>query len=385
VIESYTPAFAAAYSEKAKADPANPLSWYARAEECLNSGDLDGWRSTIAVALTMPHETPQQQWTRAWAQLALGDWAGWTSYEARWAYADDRASRTTVDDWVRWTHRAWDGVEDLTDKTILVLSEQGIGDNVQMLRFLAPLADRAKSVMAMVYPRLVPLVQSSFGDRVTVMIQGVDKPFAFDRYARIMSLPHLFGQLPPFSPLRPPGRRSRLPGHSGRIRAGICWAGNPLYANDEQRSIASAFLAPLLARTDIEWHSLQVGKNAIDADRYPSMIRPWPPLVNLGDTADVIAQLDVVVAVDTAVAHLAGCLGVRTYLLLPLNPDFRWGLGDDTPWYPSMRLLRQSVAGDWASVVVRLQSLLDQLTPSPDAIIASDDADLPRPALSGTV
>jgi len=135
----------------------------------------------------------------------------------------------------------------------------------------------------------------------------------------------------------------------------------------------AAHLGPLLDRTDIQWHTLQVGPRAVDADRFPSLLRPWPPLVNFAETADYIAELDLVVAVDTAVAHLAGCLNVPTYLLLPLCSDSRWGIEDRTPWYPSVQLVRQSKAGDWNGSVSRLQHLLDQFIESNDGLTADDD------------
>ncbi|HXB27453.1 MAG TPA: glycosyltransferase family 9 protein [Gemmatimonadaceae bacterium] len=384
MTEPYAPAFVIAYTERATKDPANPLSWYAQAEVYRQKGDLDAWRHAVETAVTMPHDSPEQRWYRAWAQLALGDWAGWADYESRLLYANDRSPVTTMDDWVRWTHRSWDGREDLADKTILVLSEQGMGDNIQMLRFIAPLADRAKGVVVKVYPRLVPFVKCNVDDRVTVLIHGVDKPFAFDRYTSMMSLPHLIGGLPPFVPLRPPGRRSRLPARTRSIRAGLCWAGNPEYGNDANRSMPAAYLAPLLDRGDIEWYSLQVGERAIDADRYPSLMRPWPPLVNFGETADLIAELDVIVSVDTAVAHVAGCLGVPTYLLLPLCSDSRWGVGDRSPWYPPIQLVRQLAAGDWEGVVRRLQHALDQIIEAPVSMTTDHDAGSEQRVLSAT-
>jgi hypothetical protein len=135
----------------------------------------------------------------------------------------------------------------------------------------------------------------------------------------------------------------------------------------------AACIAPLLARTDIEWHTLQVGERAVEADRYPSLVRPWPPLITFGDTADLIAELDMVVAVDTAVGHLAGCLGAPTYLMLPFCSEYRWGLEDRTPWYPSMQLVRQPAAGDWAGAVVRLQQLLDQFVLADEEIVTNDN------------
>jgi hypothetical protein len=373
MTESYVPAFVVAYAERASQDPTNPMSWYARAHEYRTAGDLEAWCRTIEVALSVPHHSPEQCWSRAWARLTRGDWSGWTDYEARALHADDRSPRTTWEDWVRWTHGPWDGNEGLGDKTILVLSEQGMGDNIQMLRYLPLLADRAHEVIVRVYPRLVPFVQCNFGDRVTVIIHGVDKPYAFDRYTNLMSLPHLFEQLPPFVPLRSPRRRPPLSARGRPVRAGICWAGSSYHGNDETRSMPAACIAPLLARTDIEWHTLQVGERAVEADRYPSLVRPWPPLITFGDTADLIAELDMVVAVDTAVGHLAGCLGAPTYLMLPFCSEYRWGLEDRTPWYPSMQLVRQPAAGDWAGAVVRLQQLLDQFVLADEEIVTNDN------------
>jgi hypothetical protein len=370
MMEPYVPAFVRAYQEKAFRDPANPLSWYMRASESRARGDLDEWERSIEAGLALPHNAPQQRWFRAAAQLTRGDWSGWADYEVRAFHADERSSCTTVEGWVRWTHPAWVG-SDLADKTILVLFEQGAGSNIQMLRFIPVLIERAKHVVVMTYPRVVPLVQCNFGEQVTVVIEGVDKPFSFDCYANTMSLPHLIGRLPPFVPLRCPRRRPRLPDSSLPIRAGICWAGNPAHGNDAQRSMPAAHLAPLLARTDIEWHSLQVGECASDADRFPSLTRPWPRLVNFGDTADLISDLDIVVAVDTAVGHLAGCLGVPTYLLLPFVSEWRWGLGDRTPWYPSMKIIRQPEVGDWANAVSRVQHMLDRFLQSRHETIAT--------------
>jgi hypothetical protein len=343
----------------ASSNPNDPIYWYTIAQECRSQGDVAGWREATDKALELPHRTPQQRYCRAWSKLAMGEWSGWSDYESRVFLPDNLPQPLRFVDKIRWTHSVWDGTDDLHDKTVLVVPEQGIGDAIQMLRYLPVLAERAGAVIAAVYPRLVPLVQYNFGDRLTVAIDGVNKPLAFDYYVYSMSLPSALGGLPPFVPLRAPGRRPPLPRRTRRVRAGICWAGNPDYPDDESRSMPVARIVPLLARRDIEWHSLQVGGRALDADGYPAMRRPWPPLFNFGDTADFLAELDLVVTVDTAVGHLAGSLGVPTFLLLSHCPDHRWGMGDRTPWYPTMRVLRQREAGDWDTVIATLQLLLD--------------------------
>ncbi len=359
MTEPYVPAMIRAYREQSVEDPTNPMSFYSQAIERRDCGDLSGWRQAMEHAFTLPHRTLQQRYCRAWAKLTLGDWTGWDEYEVRSLMPDESSPYTTLAEWIRWTHELWDGIEDLSDKTLLVLSEQGEGDNIQMLRYIPTLCERARQVIVVSYPRLVPIVQANFGKRVTVTIRGVDKPLQFDRYVRIMSLPKVIGCLPPFVPLRSPGRRVRLGDRQRPIRAGVCWAGNPDYADDARRSMPAAHLTPLLERTDVDWYSLQVGGRAADADRFPAMIRPWPPLITFGDTADLMTELDLVVAVDTAVAHLAGSLGIPTYLLLPFRSEWRWGLQTTTPWYPTMSLVRQPMTGDWDGAVAALQVALD--------------------------
>lgn len=357
--ESHLPAMIRAFRNQALADATNPISLYGKAFLCRGEGDVAGWQQAVEAAFLLPHETLEQQYARGWAKITLGDWSGWSDYNVRGFLPDESSPDVSIDAWIKWTRRAWDGEEDLDDKIIAIVPEQGVGDNVQMLRYIPVLADLARHVVAITYPRLVPLVQSNFGDRATVWIHGVDKPVAFDRYVLAMSLPALVGGIPPFIPLQPPRRRPNLRPRNGRIRGGLCWAGNPIYPDDENRSMPAAYLEPLVARSDVEWHSLQVGANAIDADRYPTIIRPWPTLFNFAETADCIAELDFVVAVDTAVAHLAGSLGVPTYLLVPSRSDGRWGTSDRTPWYPSMRIVRQQSPGRWSEVIATVQRMLD--------------------------
>jgi hypothetical protein len=368
------PALLEAYKANALSDPTNPLSLYRVAFECEEHADREGWRRAIEAALRLPHDTHQQRYCRAWAKLTLGDWSGWTEYESRaFMPVESSSRRPTLIDWLRWTHNPWDGVEDLSDKTLLVVPEQGIGDAIQMMRFLPILAERSRCVIALVYPRLVPLVQCNYGDRIVTAIDGVPKSFLFDRYVLSMSVPGLIGGLPPFEPIRRPHQRPVLPARRRRLRGGICWSGNPAHEHDAWRSMPAAFIAPLLDRRHIEWVSLQVGARAVDADAYPTLMRPWPPLVTFGDTADVLAELDVVVSVDTAVGHLAGSLGLPTYLLLSHRSDGRWGLGDRTPWYPTMRLIHQREVDDWSGVIAELQRALDEL-----------QADAPIPLKSAT-
>jgi hypothetical protein len=350
----------------AEREPSNPMPRYLLALALRRRGDRS-WRDHVAIASALPHVTPQHVYARALAAIEHGEWAGWTDYNARLAAPD------TIDDLAKyrelcWKHRAWDGSEDLGGKSLLVLPEQGFGDCLQMWRFIPTLADSVGSVIMMVYPRLVPLAKHNFRSRARIWMDGVKPTEPFDRYVWSMSLPAALGRLPEFRALKAPRRRPKLSSRTRPVRAGICWAGNPDYLQDQERSMPVAALAPLLSLSKVEWFSLQVGYRASEASAYPELKQPNPPLITFADTADVIAELDCVVSVDTSICHLAGSLGVPTYLLLQYDSHWRWGLEDATPWYPTMRLIRQPMPGDWSGV---MQSVIGELAagePPADAL-----------------
>jgi hypothetical protein len=222
-------------------------------------------------------------------------------------------------------------------------------------------------VICEVQPELQPLL-SQLSD-VTVIASGGMRP-AFDLHTPLLSLPLAFktlaGTIPDALPyLAAPAElvadwRERLP--PGYPRAGFVWSGSSTHKNDANRSIALARLAPLFENPPLQYLGLQTEMR--DADR--SRLRDLPNLLHLGDdirdfadTAAIISLLDVVVTVDTAVAHLAGALGKPVVILLPFAADFRWMRDrDDTPWYPTAKLMRQPAFGDWDSVIVRLRDEL---------------------------
>jgi hypothetical protein len=152
------------------------------------------------------------------------------------------------------------------------------------------------------------------------------------------------------------------------LRVGLAWRGNPKHVNDSQRSIPLPCLAPLFALTDVAFYSLQVSPAAefsAEAAAQNRLIDPTGELHDFADTASAVEQLDVVIAVDTSLAHLAGALGRPTWVLLPFAPDWRWMLKrDDSPWYPTVRLFRQTEPGNWSSVIERVCSALVALSQS---------------------
>jgi hypothetical protein len=347
-------------------DPINSLPYYRLADACRLHGDSVGWRRALEMAFVRRHDTYEQLYFRARGRLTLSDWRGWTDYEARCFgpfFSSQHRPRALR---MRWISKKWNGDEDISNLRIFVQREQGFGDSIQMLRFLPWLAAHAREVIVAVKPSLVEFARYNFGPLVKIWVDDGDMPtMGYDRYTWIMSLPGLAGHLPAFRPLvPPPSVHAPLTLNRDRgLLAGICWAGAPRHVRDRTRSISFATLKPLLTRRDTSWFSLQVGDREADADAFLSLHRPQPALATFADTARLICQMDYVVTVDTAVAHLAGSLGVPTYVLLPIAATWRWGLGVSTPWYPTMRLIRQERTGDWAAPINEVSRLLDRSRP----------------------
>jgi hypothetical protein len=318
--------------------------------------------ANFKAALVAAPEFAEAHFEAAMTHLTLGDFdTGWPEYEWRWKTASFARHRRP------FRAPPWLGNEPVAGKSILLHAEQGFGDTIQFIRYAPWLASRGAKVICEVQPELQPLL-SQLPD-VTVIASGGMRP-AFDLHTPLLSLPLAFkpqaGTIPDTLPyLAAPAERvadwrERLP--PGCPRAGFVWSGSSTHKNDANRSIALARLAPLFENPPLSCLSLQTELR--DADR--DTLRGLPNLVHLGDdirdfadTAAIISLLDVVVAVDTAVAHLAGALGKPGVILLPFAADFRWMRNrDDTPWYPTAKLMRQPAFGDWDSVIVRLRDEL---------------------------
>jgi hypothetical protein len=231
-----------------------------------------------------------------------------------------------------------------------------------MLRFLPALIEQAELVVLGIAAELSAFVAFNFEKMSIVSKQNTTLVGDADCHAFMMSLPYLVGALPQFQPLRAPAPCRPL-GHARdpRLHIGLCWAGNPDHWNDANRSMPLAACQRLLERTDMQWYNLYIGPHAAEAAAYPSLVPSPVVLRTFADTANVVAGLDCVVSVDTAVAHLAGCLAVPTFLLLPSVAEWRWGHESTTPWYPTMRLIRQRVRYDWRTVVDQLEVELDRV------------------------
>ena len=307
---------------------------------------LDEAVADLLRALELKPDFAEAHFELAMAQLALGDFAGgWNEYEWRWATAAFAPSRRG------FTSPQWNGTQRLAGRTILLHAEQGLGDTLQFVRYASLVARRGASVILEVQPELVSLLAATPG--VARVIARGDRLPPFDLHCPLMSLARAFGtdeatiptDLPRIAAAPEAAARwaDRVPAE--RPCVGLVWAGRPTHHNDLNRSLPLALLAPLLRRDDLHFVSLQrdlrEGDAAILRD-LPNVVDAGPDLHDFTDTAALIARLDAVIAVDTAVAHLAGALGKPLLLLLPYAADFRWLRGrDDSGWYPSARLLRQ--------------------------------------------
>ncbi|MHB1206118.1 MAG: tetratricopeptide repeat protein, partial [Rhodospirillaceae bacterium] len=339
-------------------DPANLDAAVNLGVALLAGGDTATSEATYRTVLAGDPENAEAHYNLAWVLLLTGRWReGWEHYEWRWKlkYFSSR---------IRGFQReAWNG-QPFTG-TLLVHAEQGLGDTIQFARLLGEARRRCTRLVFECHPALTGLLKDLTG---VDEIVAAGKSTAFTHHVPLMSLPRLFGLTPETIPLAdgyipvPTVMRPelRLPAASGRKRVGLVWAGSPDNKIDRRRSIPAKLLAPLFGIRDVDFVSLQVGPRSEEIRDLPEVVLDSAGRVaDFADTAAVIAQLDLVIGVDTAVLHLAGAIGKPAWLLIPFMPDYRWLLGrDDTPWYSSIRLFRQQKAGDWARVMTAVQAAL---------------------------
>jgi tetratricopeptide (TPR) repeat protein len=299
-------------------------------------------------------------------ELRRSDYAqGWRNYEWRWL-TPGFPQRIAPEDQPQWR-----GETPVGGRRIGLRAEQGLGDTLQFCRYVPSLAAAGAEVILAVQPGLVKLLAAQFPG-VTVVEDGAAK-LAADCYCPLMSLPLALGAGPEMAQpylVADPGRRAawraRL-GSPGGLRVGLVWAGNPAHRNDRNRSIALADFAGVSAVPTLRCYSLQKQVGAAD-----QAILATAPITPLGDdltdfaeTAALVSELDLVISVDTAVAHLAGALGRPVWILLPDIADWRWGTErTDTAWYPTARLFRQN-GGGWAPVLQEVAAALANLGRKP--------------------
>jgi Tfp pilus assembly protein PilF len=330
---------------------------YNRGNALLGLNRVQEALASYERAIALQPEHADAQFNAAMARLCLGDFgSGWRQYEWRWRTPLGAAARRHV------AAPLWLGDAKLAGKTILLHAEQGLGDTIQFARYAPIVARLGARVLLEVQPSLRSIFVELEG--VSAVISRGEPIPRCDLHCPLLSLPLALatelttvpGGVPYLSPADAAIAKwsDRLP-QSPALRIGLAWSGNPDLKNDRNRSISLQQLAPLWSTPGVQIVSLQRDVRPGDLeclDRTPGIIRLESELVDFAETAAVIANLDLVISVDTAVAHLAGALGTPVWLLLPFAPDFRWMIDrDDSPWYPTARLFRQPRRGDWSSVI----------------------------------
>lgn len=321
--------------------------------------------ATCERAIALVPQSGEAHWNLATALLLSGDYdRGFEEYEWRRSHPRFRHA------YRRLPGPAWDGAP-LAGRTLLVHAEQGLGDTIQFARYIPILRQDGAEVVFACDPALVPLFrnQPGFGP----VVPRTERLPGFDCWIDQMSLPRLLGTtattvpMPGFYLLAEPTRqlgwlRRLTELRVGPRRIGLVWAGNPAHSNDTRRSMPATMVKALAGGPHADaFVSLQLGPRAAEATAL-GLIDASHWLGDYADTAALIASLDLVITVDTSVAHLAGALGVPVWIMLPAAPDWRWmHARNDTPWYRTARLFRQKSPGDWPAVIERVNAALDQM------------------------
>ncbi len=298
------------------------------------------------------------RFNRALTYLTLGDYVrGWPEYEYRWQTDAMQGKKRT------FPTPEWDGVADVRGKTVLLVPEQGLGDFIQFVRFVKPLTARGANVVVQTPPELAEL---------TATVPGVGRVIAADNaeltihtHAHLLSLPALLKataadlhgepyMTPPVAAVDKWNTKLKaVPG----FKVGVVWQGNPKHTGDRWRSVPLSKFAPLAAISGVTLCSVQKGhgREQMEDVTFP-MFDFGEELTDFADTAGLLVNLDLLITIDSAVAHLAGATGAKVWTLIAANNDWRWLAGrSDTPWYASMRLFRQPKVQDWDAVFVDVE------------------------------
>ncbi len=344
-------------------------------------------------ALELRPNYAEVQWNKALLLIVKGDYLpGWELYEWRLRMSSYQVNCQ------KFPQPEWRDLSEITGKTVLVYAEQGYGDAIQFCRYLIEVKNHCQHLIAQVNVALIPLLNTLAKD-IQFIAKGETLP-QFDMYCPLMSLPFIYkttlDTIPAAIPYlyadqaRVNQWRNTLPSQNS-LRVGLVWTGSAKHENDINRSIPLNQLLPLM-QLQVEWHSLQKEyriKDQAALKQCPQLQHHQKDLNDFADTAALIECMDLVITVDTSVAHLAGAMGKPVWVLLPFAPDYRWLLErEDSPWYPSARLFRQKAYGDWQSVVTDVAGQLMQWLAShptkklPQSSLAMTDTNKQQPSRS---
>lgn len=352
---------AESFSRAATILQTSPVPLTARATALQALGRIAESESDCRKALTLAPDFAAAHWNLALNLLLQGRYQeGWPEYEWRWRKPDFTSPCRHID------APLWDG-SPLDGRTILLHAEQGLGDAIQFVRYAPLVAACGGDVVLECHPQLVSLFWGVEGVRAVIPFGSPLPSFAFQ--SPLLSLPRIFGttltRIPsqtPYISISDGYRRKweQLTPFNQEPRIALAWAGKRF--PDPLRSCRLADLAPLADIQNAIFYSLQIGDGA-DQTRSPPtgmhLVDLTDQIFDFADTAAFIEQMDLVITIDTAVAHLAGALGKPTFLMLPFAPDWRWLLDrSDSPWYPGTRIFRQQSPGDWGEAVAGISRAL---------------------------
>jgi Tfp pilus assembly protein PilF len=346
-------------------------AWFNLAISLSDQCKLRDAQRCYQQALTMKPDDVDANWNLSLIFLLSGNLKeGWQKYEWRLKQPKYR--------FLQSPKKRWRG-EEAPDKTLLVRAEQGLGDVIQFIRFIPLLKPKVGRVLFECQPSLTHLLRDFSGIDETYSrnadLSPPDVPYDVD--SPLLSLPGILGvtldSIPGQVPYILPEKdwveewKQRIPPEAEQLKIGIVWAGHVGHKGNSKRSTSLLSWAPLAGIRGVTFFSLQIGEAAAEARNPPpgmNLVDLTDSIVDFADTAAFLSHLDLIISVDTAVAHLAGSMGKSVWTLLPFAPDWRWLLGrKDTPWYPTMRLFRQRAPGDWkgvfAEVAADLRGMID--------------------------
>ncbi len=353
------------YDQALSLYPDLPDAWYNRGIAFNELNRLQEAAESYDRAISLRPDYAEALFNKSLAKIMGGDYTeGWQLYEWRWKTVDF----ITIDK-TAWPGTLWLGQQSLAGRTLLIHPEQGLGDYLQFIRYAPMAAEAGASVILEVPPALMSLIATLPG-QFRLIPSGQQLPEA-DYHCPVMSLPLAFGTsietIPARTYLFPDSQKQTAwlqhLAKSTALRVGLVWSGSASHKNDHNRSIPLQQLEPLLA-LPCEFHSLQKEVRTEDAAFMAHCGRIHNHQHQLGDfsdTAALTAAMDLIISVDTSVAHLAGAMGRKLWILLPYVPDYRWMLDrSDSPWYPSATLFRQPAPADWHSVILTLRQQLEK-------------------------
>jgi len=353
-------------SEKAAALKPKTAQYHCNLAGTLRElGEFEQAKKSYQQALSLDPSNAEAHITLGMILLAEGDYKnGLAEYEHRWQGKELNDRRH------QFKQPEWHG-ESLQDCTLLVWQEQGFGDFLQMIRFIPHLLQRGAKIVLECQPKLQHLMKSFPG--ISTLIKPAQNPGQYDKHCPIMSLParlqtdlsNLPKQIPYISiPKDKLKKWSKVFPKQKKTRVGLVWAGSTSHPNDYYRSMPLDEAIPLLQTSNVDFYSVQIKSSKDDKAllKKHQVTDLSKDIDDFADTAAIFQQLDLLIAVDTSVIHLAGALGRPAWLMVPAVPDWRWLLDrTDSPWYPSVQIFRQKKLGDWSSVIQSIKQALNKL------------------------